>query len=158
MGTQKWAILGPPKNGQNDQKPPFYVTFLDPFWPPFYQNHLLFPRFENTSMGQKWPKKGPKTTLFRSFFDPKSLLIGPEMTVKKVTPKWVILTPSKKVTKSDQKTRKKTWKNRKNRRLRHSKISVFPKWPFLDPLKTPLLGPPFLGFFGNRQKSRHLAI
>ena len=64
----------------------------------------------------------------------------------------------KKVTKSDQKTRKKTVKNRKNRRVRCSKIPVFPKWPFLYPLKTPLFGPPILGFFGNRQKSRHLAI
>ena len=66
------------------------------------------------------------------------------MRVKKVIPKVGHFRPCQKLTKMAKKTQKKTVKNRKKRRLRHSKISVFPKWPFLDPPKTPLFGP-FLG-------------
>ena len=69
------------------------------------------------------------------------------MRVKKVIPKVGHFRPCQKLTKMAKKTQKKTVKNRKKRLLRHSKISVFPKWPFLDPPKTPLFDPFFWTFF-----------
>ena len=69
------------------------------------------------------------------------------MRVKKVIPKVGHFRPCQKLTKMAKKTQKKTVKNRKKRRLRHSKISVFPKMPFLDPPKNPLFDPFFLAFF-----------
>ena len=69
------------------------------------------------------------------------------MRVKKVIPKVGHFRPCQKLTKMVKKTQKKTVKNRKKRLLRHSKISVFPKMPFLDPPKNPLFDPFFLAFF-----------